>query len=96
LAGDTKELPLASGWNRSLSPIGSGDEDDNLCYLRYYADEESRADWMASFPDYLMPERMEPPHDRDRYLPQPVYETFAPGDDPHANDASDDEDELGE
>jgi len=38
--------------------------------MKYFADEESRASWLAQFPDYEMPPHQEPPDDRDRHLPQ--------------------------
>jgi hypothetical protein len=49
---------------------GSGSEDDNQTYLRYYADEQYRGQWAHDWPDDRMPEHEEPPFDRDRFLPQ--------------------------
>lgn len=56
-----------STWHIDL--IGSGSEEDIHLWMRYYADEASRSSWMKDWPDYEMPEREEPPYDRDRYLP---------------------------
>ena len=53
--------------------LGSGSEDDTYLYLKYFADEEWRADWLKDFPDYEMPEHQDPPYDRDRLLPKPTY-----------------------
>lgn len=36
-----------------------------------YADEMWRQEWLADFPDYVMPAHEDPPHERDRYLPKP-------------------------
>jgi hypothetical protein len=49
---------------------GSGSDEDNQVYLRYYADEEQRRQWAVDWPDDLMPEHEDPPFDRDRHLPQ--------------------------
>jgi hypothetical protein len=49
---------------------GSGSEDDNQTYLKYYADEQYRRQWAHDWPDDRMPEHEEPPFDRDRFLPQ--------------------------
>lgn len=49
---------------------GSGSEEDNQVYLRYYADEQYRQQWANDWPDDVLPEREAPPFDRDRFLPQ--------------------------
>ena len=49
---------------------GSGSDDDNQAYLKYYADEEHRRQWAHDWPDDPMPEHEDPPFDRDRFLPQ--------------------------
>src|SRR6266478_2452366 len=49
---------------------GSGGDEDNQVYLRYYADEEHRKQWALDWPDDPVPEHEEPPFDRDRFLPQ--------------------------
>ncbi len=49
---------------------GSGSDEDNQIYLRYYADEEHRKQWALDWPDDPVPEHEEPPLDRDRFLPQ--------------------------
>jgi hypothetical protein len=58
----------AAAWH--LDPLGSGSEEDTFLYLKYFAEEESRAHWQEQFPDYAMPPREAPPHDRDRHLPR--------------------------
>ena len=52
-----------------LSPIGSGSEDDNEIYLRYYADDEERRRWAED--GVTVPPKEPLPFDRDRLLPQP-------------------------
>jgi hypothetical protein len=49
---------------------GSGSDEDNLTYLKYYADEEHRRQWTHDWPDDPMPEHEDPPFDRDSSLPQ--------------------------
>lgn len=49
---------------------GSGSEEDNQTYLRYYADEEHRRQWEHDWPNDTIPEHENAPFDRDRFLPQ--------------------------
>ncbi|HVF21938.1 MAG TPA: hypothetical protein VM941_02635, partial [Pyrinomonadaceae bacterium] len=49
---------------------GSGSEEDNQIYLRYYADEKYRREWANDWPDDTVPEHEDAPFDRDRFLPQ--------------------------
>ena len=51
--------------------IGSGSEQDNIIYLKYYADEDERNHWAKDFIDEPLPSRERPPFDRDRHLPKP-------------------------
>jgi hypothetical protein len=51
-----------------LSPIGGGSEEDSQIYLRYYADDETRAEWLRDFGG-ILPSKEKPPFDRDRLLP---------------------------
>lgn len=49
---------------------GSGSEEDNQIFLKYYADEQYRRQWANDWPDDLLPDHEPPPFDRDRFLPQ--------------------------
>ena len=49
---------------------GSGSEEDNMTYLRYYADEEHRKQWAADWPDDVIPPHEARPFDRDKTLPK--------------------------
>jgi len=49
--------------------VGSGSQEDNDLYLRYYADEETRYDWAKDWPDDAIPAHERLPFDRDRLLP---------------------------
>jgi hypothetical protein len=49
---------------------GSGSDEDNQTYLRYYADEEHRRQWANDWPDDPMPESTVPPYNRDSKLPK--------------------------
>lgn len=57
--------------NCHLDVLGGCCEEDIITDMRYYADEEERAQWAADFPDFPMPPREKPPFDRDWYLPKP-------------------------
>jgi len=61
-------LPMGPGGTWHLSPIGSGSEEDNEIYLRYYADDEYREKWRRDV-GAVLPPREKPPCDRDRSLP---------------------------
>ena len=64
-----EEMPAldldASAWH--IDVLG---DDKPEFYLKYYADEETRACWRRDFPDLFIPARENPPYDRDRHLPQ--------------------------
>jgi len=49
---------------------GSGSEEDNQTYLRYYADKDHRNQWRHDWPEDPVPEHEDPPFDRDQHLPQ--------------------------
>ena len=49
---------------------GSGSEEDNQVYLKFYADDEHRIQWALDWPDDIIPDHEDPPFDRDRHLPQ--------------------------
>ena len=49
---------------------GSGSEEDNQLYLKYYADGDHRRQWVHDWPDDNLPDHEDPPFDRDRFLPR--------------------------
>lgn len=63
--------PLGSDDVVVLDLVNGGSAADIINWLRFYADEESRAHWQASFPDEPILPREKPPYDRDRTLPKP-------------------------
>lgn len=70
LREETVLFPENPSYAYMIDLTGSGSEDDNQTYLRYYADEVYRRRWAHDWPDDRMPEHEEPPFDRDRFLPQ--------------------------
>jgi hypothetical protein len=54
--------------------VGSGSEEDLYIYLKYYADEDERSRWAKDWPGEQIPDREEPPFDRDRFLPYASFE----------------------
>jgi len=49
---------------------GSGSEEDNQVYLKYYADQDHRRQWVHDWPDDNLPDHEDPPFDRDGFLPK--------------------------
>jgi hypothetical protein len=70
LREETVLFPENPSYAYMIDLTGSGSEDDNQTYLKYYADEKYRRQWAHDWPDDRMPEHEEPPFDRDRFLPQ--------------------------
>ena len=73
LREETKALPPdeSSAWHIQL--LGSGSEEDNQLYLKYFAGESERKRWQKSFPEDRLPPHVDPPYDRDRLLYKPNY-----------------------
>lgn len=70
LREETVLFPENPSYAYMIDLTGSGSEDDNQAYLKYYADEEYRRQWADDWPDDRIPEHEDPPFDRDRFLPQ--------------------------
>jgi hypothetical protein len=73
LREETKSLPLAANSAYHIQILGSGSEEDNLLYLKYYADDTWRRHWHEDWPNDSIPAHEDPPYDRDRLLPKPDY-----------------------
>jgi hypothetical protein len=73
LPEETKDLTHVHETNCQIPLLGSGSEEDNYLYLKYYADERERQSWREEFPDEPMPDHVDPPYDRDPYLPEADY-----------------------
>lgn len=73
LREETKALSLAAGSACHIQLLGSGSDEDNLLYLKYYADDTFRQYWQTDWPNDPIPRHEDPPHDRDRLLPKPDY-----------------------
>jgi hypothetical protein len=70
---ETPDLPSdeCSCWH--IDFVSSGSEEDTHAWLKYYADDETRRDWVEQFPDYVLPNHEDPPYDRDRHLPPATH-----------------------
>jgi hypothetical protein len=69
LREESPVMPINENTACHIDLVGSGSEEDNELYLRYYADEEDRQLWVEDWPNDTMPMHEEPPYDRDRHLP---------------------------
>jgi hypothetical protein len=74
LREETKALSLVSNGAWHIQLLGSGSEEDNQLYMKYYADEDYRRQWHKDFPKDPIPPRQDPPYDRDRLLPRHNYD----------------------
>lgn len=72
-------LPDAPGSAWHVDLLGSGTETDTYLYLKYYADEHYRQQWLADFPEYIVPPHEDAPFHRDYLLPQADDERSSPG-----------------
>lgn len=81
LREETLAVEPSPNFHCGIDLLGSGSEEDNQIYLKYYASEETRAQWAREFPRIVMPPHEDPPYDRDRHLPQPVLPTFPDNED---------------
>ena len=70
LREETVLFPENPSYAYMIDLTGSGSEDDNQTYLKYYANADYRRQWKHDWPSDSMPEHEEPPFDRDRFLPQ--------------------------
>ncbi|MGR9013416.1 MAG: hypothetical protein ACU83U_07210 [Gammaproteobacteria bacterium] len=70
LREESPDMPINDNTACHIDLVGNGDEQENELYLRYYADEDMRRDWVKDWPDDAMPEHETPPYDRDRHLPK--------------------------
>ncbi len=76
-----KDMPLNESPAWYLDMLGSGSEEDIHLHLKHYADEDERRHWLASFPGDSIPDREEPPYDRDRHLPKSTDGDWGKADD---------------
>ena len=63
------DVYLDEGSAYHFEMLAAGVEEDDQLYLRYYADEKDRKMWREEF-GVELPPKEDPPHDRDRLLPQ--------------------------
>jgi hypothetical protein len=78
LRDEVPVLPDVSGSASHVDMVGTGSEEDTRLYLRYYADEDWRRQWVVDFPDDDVPAHEDPPYDRDGQLPQPHFRGLDP------------------
>jgi hypothetical protein len=55
----------------TVTHLEAGSSEDEGIYLRYYADDMTRAEWQRASPETPIPPKEKPPYDRDRLMPEP-------------------------
>lgn len=65
-----KDMSSEESSSYHVDPLGSCGEEDMRLWLRFYADEEDRADWARDSPNDPIPPHEDPPFNRDRALPR--------------------------
>lgn len=75
LANETMLGPRkpVKGYNFIIDMLGSGSDEHAAMLLRYYLEGEMRERWIADLPGEEIPEKEDPPYDRDRFLPKPDW-----------------------
>jgi hypothetical protein len=73
LKEETKAMPMDASSAYHIQLLSSGSEEDSFLYLKYYADDDWRSQWLADWPNDPMPAHEDPPYDRDRLLPKANY-----------------------
>jgi hypothetical protein len=69
LLEETVLFPENPDYGYHIDMIGSGSREDVMTFLKYYASEEDRAEWMEEL-DGQVPAHEDPPHNRDHRLPK--------------------------
>jgi len=70
LREETVLFPENPSYAYMIDLTGSGSEEDNQTYLKYYANADYQRQWRHDWPNDPIPEHEDPPFDRDRFLPQ--------------------------
>jgi hypothetical protein len=71
LREETKAMAPLAGSACHIQVLGGGSDEDNLLFLKHYADDDFRQSWHKDFPRDPIPQHEDPPYDRDRLLPKP-------------------------
>ena len=62
------------GFNSHVGLLTPGDDEHTAVYLKYYADEDERRNWIEDFGVSDLPVHEDPPYNRDQILPRPSLE----------------------
>jgi hypothetical protein len=73
LREETRAMPMDANCAYHIQLLSSGSDEDNLLYLKYYADEDWRRQWHEDWPNDPIPAHEDLLYDRDRVLPKPDY-----------------------
>jgi len=73
LREDTVLFPEDPNFAQHIDLVTSGSDEDIFLWMKYYADDETRQQWLKDVPDYEMPRHEDPPYSRDKDLPKPPF-----------------------
>jgi hypothetical protein len=63
------DIPYEAEWNCPIDVIEFGPGNDPVIWLRHFASEKERANFVAEHNPETLPPHKDPPYDRDRWLP---------------------------
>src|SRR5260370_23592962 len=69
LREDAVLFPDNPGYVYGLDLLRGRSEEDMELYMKYFANDEYRAEWTTEFPELDLPPHEDPPFDRDKDLP---------------------------
>lgn len=98
LEEESASLETEAGGNCHMDMTDFNNGTDPIIWLKYFATEKERNDFAAEHALELIPAHVDPPHDRDRWLPEPPGLPADPGDEEPFfldDDAENGEDPLG-
>lgn len=73
LREDTVLFPEDPSFASHIDLVSSGSDEDIFLWMKYYADDGTRRQWLKDFPDSELPPHEDPPFNRDQDLPKSPF-----------------------